>query len=251
MIAKQRMELQGEVLNLEEQAIALVGRDIYEKLIKGYTEKQWGRDCKDLPSFIIRRLPLRFRYDNNYFNDPYQGIPKNGYTQMILNILDGIEVLYGENYLTKPEFWQKQAKYIVYTGAIDEFYRYQYGNLEYRSLRFETKVLAEENYQGGAVMNYTDRETPFTRIIEHKHFAFFESPTTVVTWEYPEEWKVGMDAYYPINNAKNSILYSQYRALADKEENLIFGGRLGEYKYYDMWQVVRNALDRTKNLLIY
>jgi len=241
----------GEPQNLEEQALSLVGTDVYEKLVKGYTEKQWGRDCRELPSFIIRRLPLRFTYDNNYFNDPYQGIPVDGYTAMAEKLLDGCEVRCGisyEDYLAanadkdpaKRESWGR----LVYTGMIDAYYAYCYGPLEYRSLRFDTQVLAEEdNFQGNAVVNYTEREIPYTRVIEHKHFTFGKGKGTVITYEYPAEWHVGEEPYYPVNDEKNAALYEKYAALAKRESNVIFGGRLGQYKYYDMDKVIRSALD--------
>ncbi len=233
--------------NLEEQALSMVGRDVYEKLVKGYTEKQWGRDCKDLPSFIIKRLPLRFRYDNNYFNDRFQGIPMDGYTNMISSMLEGIEVRLGVDYLEHREELDALCEHVIYTGAIDEFYGYSLGVLEYRMVRFETEVLDEENYQGNAVVNYTEREVPYTRIIEHKHFAFGTQPKTVISREYPAEWTRGKEPYYPINNDVNMNLYQKYKELSEKEEKVIFGGRLGEYKYYDMDKVIRSAfccLDR-------
>ena len=224
--------------NLEEQAISLIGKDIYEKLIKGYTEKQWGRDAKELPSFIIKRLPVRFTYDNNYFNDRYQGIPIGGYTKIIEKMLEGIEVRLNSNFFDKREEYENIADKIVFTGMIDEYYNYCFGKLEYRSLRFETEVLAEENYQGNAVVNYTEREIPYTRIIEHKHFEYGQQEKTVITREYPSEWKEGDEPYYPVNNEKNNELYQKYKELADNEEKVIFGGRLGEYKYYDMDKVI-------------
>lgn len=247
-IAEQRKEIAGEPQNLEEQAISLVGRDIYEKLIKGYTEKQWGRDCKDLPSFIIKRLPVRLTFDNNYFNALYQGIPMGGYTRMVERMLDGIEVKLGVNYLDGKDFWDKQAKKIIYTGPIDAYFHYSLGNLEYRSVRFENELLDRPNFQGNAAVNYTDRETPWTRIIEHKWFEFGKDengndlPKTVISREYSSEWNPGDEPYYPVNDDKNGKLYAQYKALADEEENVIFGGRLGEYKYYDMDQVIDKAL---------
>lgn len=228
--------------NLEEQAISLIGKDIYEKLIKGYTEKQWGRDAKDLPSFIIKRLPVRFTYDNNYFNDRYQGIPIGGYTKIIEKILEGIEVRLNSNFFDKREEYENIADKIVFTGMIDEYYNYCFGKLEYRSLKFETEVLSEENYQGNAVVNYTEREIPYTRIIEHKHFEYGQQEKTVITREYPIEWKEGDEPYYPVNNERNNELYLKYKELADKEEKVIFGGRLGEYKYYDMDRVIINSL---------
>lgn len=229
--------------NLEEQALSLVGRDVYEKLIKGYTEKQWGRDCKELPAFIIKRLPLRFVYDNNYFNDRYQGIPIGGYTAIIEKMLEGIEVRTGTDYFDFIRDNKNIARKTIFTGMIDEYYRYCYGPLQYRSVRFETEVLDCENYQGNAVVNYTDREVPYTRIIEHKHFEFGKQPKTVISREYSSEWKQGMEPYYPVNNEENNALYEKYRELADKESNVIFGGRLGQYKYYDMDKVIAAALE--------
>ncbi len=238
-----------EPRNLEEQAISLVGRDIYEKLVKGYTEKQWGRDCRDLPAFIIRRLPVRFTFDNNYFNALYQGIPSGGYTRMIENMLDGIEIRTGVDYLKNREEYNAITEKIIYTGAIDEYFGFSLGALGYRSLRFETETLDTPNYQGNAVVNYTDRETPFTRIIEHKWFEFGkdargnEIPKTVITREYSAEWKPGDEPYYPVNDEKNTALYIKYKELTDKEKNVIFGGRLGQYKYYDMDQVIAEAMN--------
>ena len=229
--------------NLEEQAISLVGRDIFEKLVKGYTEKQWGRDCKDLPAFIIKRLPVRLTFDNNYFNALYQGIPMGGYTKMVENLLDGIEVRLNVDYLQNKAELDAIADRVVYTGAIDAYFGYQLGTLEYRSVRFETEVLDMPNFQGNAAVNYTDRETPWTRIIEHKWFEFGTQPKTVISREYSSEWKPGDEPYYPVNDEKNGALYQQYKALADKEEKVIFGGRLGEYKYYDMDAVIASALD--------
>lgn len=229
--------------NLEEQALSLVGRDVYEKLIKGYTEKQWGRDCRELPAFIIRRLPLRFVYDNNYFNDRYQGIPIGGYTAIIEKMLEGIEVRTGTDYFDFTRDNKDIARKTIFTGMIDEYYGYCYGPLQYRSVRFETEVLDCENYQGNAVVNYTDREVPYTRIIEHKHFEFGKQPKTVISREYSSEWKQGMEPYYPVNNEENNALYEKYRELADKESNVIFGGRLGQYKYYDMDKVIAAALE--------
>ncbi len=238
----------GEPHNLEEQAISLVGRDVYEKLIKGYTEKQWGRNCKELPSFIIKRLPLRFVYDNNYFNDPYQGIPKGGYTQIAEKLLEGIPVLLNTEY---SQFMSEKGDHtfgkILYTGMIDAFYDYRFGALEYRSLRFEEEVLENcDNYQGNAVVNYTEREVPYTRIIEHKHFEFGTQKGTVITREYPAVWEKGDEPYYPINNENNNILYQKYKELADREGNVIFGGRLGQYQYFDMDKVIRSALNMVK-----
>ena len=244
IIASQIADLNiTEPKNLEEQALSLVGKDVYEKLIKGYTEKQWGRDCKDLPSFIIKRLPLRFIYDNNYFNDRYQGIPIGGYTKIVEKMLDGIEVRLNTNYLDNREEFDAMADKIVYTGMIDQFYDYKLGVLEYRSVRFETEELPMENYQGNAVVNYTEREVPYTRIIEHKHFEFGKQPTTIISREYSSEWKKGDEPYYPVNNDKNNALYQQYQELADKEHKVIFGGRLGGYKYYDMDKVIAAALE--------
>ena len=258
IIAKQTGEFAGITpQNLEEQALQLAGRDVYEKLVKGYTEKQWGRDCKDLPAFIIRRLPLRFTYDNNYFNDRFQGIPEGGYTQIVEKLLEDIPVLTGvslQEYQTanaartadEQDSWDR----LLYTGMIDEYYHYRLGTLEYRSLRFETEELPEEdNYQGNAVVNYTEREVPYTRIIEHKHFEFQTGEGTVITREYPATWKKGDEPYYPINDEKNGALYAQYAELAKKEANVLFGGRLGQYKYYDMYKVIRSALDMVKEEL--
>ena len=244
MIEKQKAEARFEdPKNLEEQAISLVGRDIYEKLVKGYTEKQWGRDCKDLPAFIIKRLPVRFTYDNNYFNDRYQGIPERGYTDMVANMLDGIEVKTGADYLKEREAYRRLAKKVIYTGALDEYFDYCYGNLEYRMVRFEQETLDTDNFQGNAVVNYTEREIPYTRIIEHRHFyRGINSDKTVISKEYPAEWHPGEEPYYPINDEKNAELYAKYRELADREEGVIFGGRLGEYKYYDMDKVIASAL---------
>lgn len=235
--------------NLEEQAISLVGTDIYEKLVKGYTEKQWGRDCKDLPAFIIKRLPVRFTFDNNYFNALYQGIPVDGYTQMVSNMLDGIEVRLNTDYLQNKKELDALAHKVVYTGPIDAYFGYCLGHLEYRSVRFETQVLDMPNYQGNAVVNYTDRETPFTRIIEHKHFAFGTQPKTVISREYSSEWHPGDEPYYPVNDEKNSALYTKYAALADAEKHVLFGGRLGQYKYYDMDAVIAAALDAAAKAL--
>ena len=227
--------------NLEEQAISLVGTDIYEKLIKGYTEKQWGRDCKDLPSFIIKRLPVRYTYDNNYFNAIYQGIPIGGYTKMVENMLEGIKVFTNTDYFEAKDELGEFGK-VVFTGPIDAYFDYKLGALEYRSVRFETETIDTPNFQGNAVVNYTDRETPWTRIIEHKFFEFGEQPKTVISREYSSEWKLGDEPYYPVNDEKNAALYAQYKELADAEPNVIFGGRLGEYKYYDMDKVIEAAL---------
>ena len=238
-----------EPKNLEEQAISLVGTDIYEKLIKGYTQKQWGRPCTELPSFIIKRLPVRLTFDNNYFNALYQGIPVGGYTKMVANLLDGIEVKLGVDYFENKAGYDAMAEKVVYTGAIDAYFDYKLGELEYRSVRFETEVLDMPNYQGNAAVNYTDAESPYTRIIEHKWFEFGKDangndlPKTVISREYSSEWKLGDEPYYPVNDEKNGALYAQYKELADKEENIIFGGRLGEYKYYDMDAVIASALD--------
>ena len=230
--------------NLEEQAINLVGVDIYEKLIKGYTEKQWGRPCTELPAFIIKRLPVRLTYDNNYFNALYQGIPVGGYTAMVAKMLEGVEVRLGQDYLADKTSWDALADKVVYTGPIDAYFAYKLGVLEYRSVRFETEVLNETNYQGNAVVNYTDAETPYTRVIEHKHFEFGTQEKTVISREYSAEWKLGDEPYYPVNDEKNSALYAKYKELAAGEENVIFGGRLGEYQYYDMEKVVAVALNR-------
>ena len=238
-----------EITNLEEQAISLVGRTIYERLVKGYTEKQWGRDCKDLPSFIIKRLPLRFEYNNNYFNDIYQGIPIGGYTKLVENIIGDIEVKLNEDYLKNKDYWNKQAKNIIYTGAIDEFYDYKFGELEYRSLKFEVERIEKEFYQKNCVINYTEREVPYTRIIEHKYFENDQSPVTRITKEYPSDYKKGMEKFYPVNDEKNNSLYKQYEELAAKENNIIFGGRLGKYKYYDMDDVIAEALKDSEIIL--
>ena len=249
-IAQQRREITGEPRNLEEQAISLVGRDIYEKLIKGYTEKQWGRDCKDLPAFIIKRLPVRLTFDNNYFNALYQGIPMGGYTKMVANMLEGIEVRLNTDYLEHKEELDALAEKVVYTGPIDAYFGYRLGYLQYRSVRFETETLDSPNFQGNAAVNYTDRETPFTRIIEHKWFQFGKDdngndvPKTIISREYSSEWKPGDEPYYPVNDAANGELYGKYKALADREPNIIFGGRLGEYKYYDMDAVILSAMER-------
>ena len=235
--------------NLEEQAISLVGTDIYEKLIKGYTGKQWGRPCTELPAFIIRRLPVRFTYDNNYFNALYQGIPVGGYTQMVANMLGDTEVRLGVDYLQNKAGLDSLAEKVVYTGPVDAYFGYRLGALQYRSVRFETETLDIDNYQGNAVVNYTDSETPYTRIIEHKHFEFGTQEKTVISREYSQEWSVGDEPYYPVNDDKNSALYAQYKELADKEENVIFGGRLGEYKYYDMDAVIASALEMSRKEL--
>ena len=254
-IEEQRKEIVGEPQNLEEQAISLIGRDIFEKLVKGYTEKQWGRDCKDLPAFIIKRLPVRLTFDNNYFNALYQGIPMGGYTKLIENLLEGIEVRLNIDYLEQKEELDTLAEKVVYTGPIDAYFGYKLGTLEYRSVRFETELLDMPNFQGNAAVNYTDRETPWTRIIEHKWFEFGKDaegndlPKTVISREYSSEWKPGDEPYYPVNDAKNSALNAQYKALADQEEKVIFGGRLGEYKYYDMDATIAAALDMAEKQL--
>lgn len=243
IIAKQIKELDiKEPKNLEEQALSLVGQDVYQKLIKGYTEKQWGRDCKDLPSFIIKRLPLRFVYDNNYFNDRFQGIPIGGYTPIVEKMLEGCDVLLNTDYFEYRKAHPDIADKVVYTGMLDKYFDYKLGVLEYRSVRFEHERLDTDNYQGNAVVNYTEREVPYTRIIEHKHFEFGTQPTTVISKEYPSEWKLGDEPYYPVNDKKNEELANGYRELAAKEENVIFGGRLGEYRYYDMDKVIEAAL---------
>ena len=244
IIEKQIEELNiTEPQNLEEQALSLVGTDVYEKLIKGYTEKQWGRDCKELPAFIIKRLPLRFTYDNNYFNDRYQGIPIGGYTKIVEKMLEGSDVLLDTDYFEFIKDNEGIADKVLFTGMIDEYFDYCYGELEYRSLRFETEELEQENYQGNAVVNYTEYEIPYTRIIEHKHFEFGKQEKTVISREYSSEWKVGMEPYYPVNNEQNNKLFEEYRKLADQEKNVIFGGRLGNYKYYDMDKVIEAALE--------
>jgi UDP-galactopyranose mutase len=232
--------------NLEEQALSLVGPDVYHKLIKGYTEKQWGRPATELPAFIIKRLPVRFTYDNNYFKDKYQGIPIGGYNLLIDGLLKGIEVITNVDYFKEKENWDKKAKQIVFTGKIDEYYNYQFGKLNYRSLKFDHETLDIENYQGNAVINYNEREVPYTRIIEHKHFEFGTQPKTIITKEYPQEWDDSKEPYYPINDTKNGDLFNKYKKMAQKEENVIFGGRLAEYRYYDMHQVIASALKRTK-----
>lgn len=235
--------------NLEEQALSLAGKDVYEKLIKGYTEKQWGRDCKELPAFIIKRLPFRFTYNNNYFNDSYQGIPIGGYTRMVEKMLEGIEVRLNVDFLKEREIYESIAGRIVYTGMIDQYYDYKLGVLEYRSVRFETEKLDCDNYQGNAVFNYTDREVPYTRIIEHKHFEFGNQPVTIISREYSSEWHKGDEPYYPVNDDKNNSLYEQYKEMALNENKVVFGGRLGGYKYYDMDKTVSAALDMTRELL--
>lgn len=254
-IDRQKAEIKGEPKNLEEQAISLVGRDIYEKLVKGYTEKQWGRKATELPAFIINRLPVRLVYDNNYFNDKYQGIPVGGYTKIIEKMLDGIEVRLNTDFFKNKAELSALANKVLFTGMIDQYYNYKYGELEYRSLRFETEDLPNiSNYQGNAVVNYTEYEVPYTRIIEHKHFEFgcqggYETKHTVITREYPAKWKKGDEPYYPMNDSKNNELFAKYKALADKEENVIFGGRLGMYKYFDMHNVIAEALSCAKENL--
>ena len=250
-IASQRAEIRGEPRNLEEQAISLVGQDIYEKLVKGYTEKQWGRSCTDLPAFIIKRLPVRLTFDNNYFNALYQGIPIGGYTKLVERMLEGVEVRLNTDYLAHKAELDALAEKVIYTGPIDAYFGYRLGALEYRSVRFETELLDMPNFQGNAVVNYTDRETPWTRIIEHKWFEFGKDgqgndlPKTVISREYSSEWRVGDEPYYPVNDAKNGALYSRYKELATAEKDIIFGGRLGEYKYYDMDQVIVAALEQS------
>ena len=248
IIEEQRKEIEGEPQNLEEQAISLVGRDVYEKLVKEYTEKQWGRDCKDLPAFIIKRLPVRFTFDNNYFNDTYQGIPIGGYNKLIEGLLEGIETKTGVDYFDNREYWNSVAEKIVFTGRIDEFYDFRFGKLDYRTVRFETETLDKPDYQGNAVVNYTSHEQPYTRIIEHKHFEMFgddvtKCPKTVISREYSTEWKEGLEPFYPVNDEKNNQLYLKYKALADREKYVTFGGRLAEYKYYDMAPVINKALN--------
>ena len=248
--AMEKLQAEGvkEPRNLEEQALLLVGNDIYEKLIKGYTEKQWGRKCSDLPAFIIKRLPVRLVYDNNYFNDSYQGIPIGGYNKLIDGLLDGIEVKTGVDFFENRSYWESLAEKIVFTGKIDEYYGYRFGKLEYRTVRFEQETMDIPNYQGNAVVNYTDREVPYTRVIEHKHFemfgnAVYDCPKTVVSKEYSTEWTEGMEPYYPVNDEKNNALYAKYKVLADKEQNVHFGGRLAEYKYYDMAPIVEKVME--------
>lgn len=254
-IQEQRREITGTPRNLEEQAISLVGRDIFEKLVKGYTEKQWGRDCKDLPAFIIKRLPVRLTFDNNYFNALYQGIPIGGYTGLVERLLEGIEVRLNTDYLADKANLDALADKVVYTGPIDAYFDYRLGYLEYRSVRFETELLDMPNFQGNAAVNYTDRATPWTRIIEHKWFEFGKDengndlPKTVISREYSSEWKPGDEPYYPVNDERNGALYQQYKALADQESKVLFGGRLGEYKYYDMDRVIESALDRAAEVL--
>ena len=249
-IAEQASEMKGKTpKNLEEQAISLVGRDIYEKLIKGYTEKQWGRDCTELPPSIIKRLPARLTFDNNYFNDRYQGIPIGGYTKMIEKMFEGCDIQLDTDFFDDKEKWLSIADKVIYTGTIDKFFDYQFGELEYRSLKFETEKLDIENYQGNAVVNYTEREIPYTRIIEHKHFEYGTQPTTIITREYPSNWKQGDEPYYAVNDERNSTLYAKYKELADKQDKVIFGGRLGMYKYFDMDDTIIAALELSKGLL--
>lgn len=250
--AKEAMEANGAKgpRNLEEQALLLVGRDIYEKLVKGYTEKQWGRKCTDLPAFIIRRLPVRLVYDNNYFNDKYQGIPEGGYNKLIEGLLEGVETRTDANFFADRTYWESLADKIVFTGPLDEFYGYRFGKLNYRTVRFEQEILDTPNYQGNAVVNYTDAAIPYTRIIEHKHFemfgqAVYDCPATVISREYSTEWEDGMEPYYPVNDADNTALCLKYKALADTEQNVLFGGRLAEYKYYDMAPIIENVLQNT------
>lgn len=247
--AVREMQSQGvsEPRNLEEQALTLIGKDIYERLIKGYTEKQWGRKCSELPAFIIKRLPVRFVFDNNYFNDRYQGIPVGGYNKLVDELLRGCDILTNTDYFANREHWESIACKTVFTGKIDEFYQYRFGKLQYRTVRFEQKTFDQPNYQGNAVVNYTHRDIPYTRVIEHKHFEMFgnevqQCPKTVVSWEYSTEWKDGMEPYYPVNDEQNNALYEQYKSLAEKEENVIFGGRLAEYKYYDMAPIVEKVM---------
>lgn len=253
--AIEQMKADGvsEPRNLEEQALTLIGKDIYEQLIKGYTEKQWGRPCSELPAFIIRRLPVRLTFDNNYFNDTYQGIPIGGYNKLIDGLLDGIEVKLNTDFFANREHWESIADKIIFTGKIDEFYNYCFGKLEYRTVRFETEVLDNPNWQGNAVVNYTSAEIPFTRIIEHKHFeifgnAVYDNPKTVISREYSTEWKDGLEPFYPVNDEKNQIIYSKYKALAENEQNIIFGGRLAEYKYYDMAPIIARVFNIFNNI---
>ena len=242
IIDSQKSEIKGEPRNLEEKAISLVGRDVYEKLVKGYTEKQWGRTCDQLPASIIRRLPFRLTYNNNYFRDRYQGIPIGGYTQIIGKMLEGSDVILNEDFTADPEKFRSQAKRVIYTGPIDEYFGYCFGPLEYRALKFETEHLETDNYQGVAVVNYTDAETPYTRIIEHKHFEFGEQPTTIITREYPIDWELGTEPYYPINDEKNQALYEKYVAKAHEDRDIVFAGRLGGYAYTDMQDTIKAAL---------
>ena len=248
-IDEEKKEIKGIPQNLEEQAISLIGRTIYEKLIKGYTEKQWNRKCTELPAFIIKRLPVRMTYDNNYFNDRYQGIPIGGYTKLVEKMLEDIEVKLEEDFILKREYYKKIAKKIVYTGAIDEYFDFKEGELEYRSLKFDTRILECNNFQGNAVVNYTGDTEKYTRVIEHKHFEFGNQEKTVVTYEYPDDYEKGKEAYYCINDEKNNMIYEKYKKLAEKEENVIFGGRLAEYKYYDMDDVIKASMDRARKEL--
>jgi len=248
-IEQERKIIKTTPKNLEEQAISLVGKTIYEKLIKEYTEKQWNRECKKLPPFIIKRLPVRFTYNNDYFNDKYEGIPIGGYTQMIERMLDGIEVKLGIDYFDKRDYYQKIAKTIIYTGALDEYFGYSLGELEYRSLKFDTRILNCDNFQGNAVINYTSKDVKYTRIIEHKHFENSNTEKTVITYEYPVDYQTGMEKFYPINDDKNNALAEKYHKLADKEKKVIFGGRLAEYKYYDMDDVIKRAMDVYHNIV--
>lgn len=248
MIEKQKSEIKGEPQNLEEQAISLVGRDVYEKLVKGYTEKQWGRDCTELPAFIIKRLPVRFIYDNNYFNDLYQGIPIGGYNLLINKLFEGAEICTGVDFLKDKENYMAMGRQVIYTGAIDAYYDYCFGKLEYRTVRFETEVLDTDNYQGVAVVNYTDRETPYTRVIEHKHFEFGNQEKTVISKEYSTDWQEGMEPYYPVNDEKNQKLYQKYETKAKEDKQVRFGGRLGQYKYYDMDKVMEAAFEMWDDL---
>ena len=255
IIDEQKKEITGEPANLEEQAISLVGRDIYEKLVKGYTEKQWGRSCADLPAFIIKRLPVRMTYDNNYFNALYQGIPIGGYTKLIENLLEGADIRLNTDYLKEKDVLDQVAEKVIYTGAIDEYFDYRFGALEYRSVKFETEVLESSNFQGNAVVNYTDRDIPWTRIIEHKWFEFGKDeegnviPGTVISKEYSSEWRMGDEPYYPVNDKRNAELYAKYKELSNKEKKTVFGGRLGEYKYYDMDQVVEASLKKAEEII--
>ena len=249
-IENEKEEMKGKTpKNLEQQAISLVGRTIYEKLIKGYTEKQWNRDCKDLPAFIIKRLPVRFTYDNNYFNDKYQGIPMGGYTRLVEKMLEGIEIKLNSDFFDDIEYYKSIAKKIIYTGPIDEYFNYSLGKLEWRSLKFDTQILNVNNYQGNAVVNYTGHEVKYTRIIEHKHFEYGNQPKTIITYEYPIDYEEGMEKYYTINDEKNNKLAEEYKKLAKQESNVIFGGRLAEYKYYDMDDVIKSAFEAYKNEL--
>lgn len=251
IIDRQKAGIVGEPKNLEEQAIRLVGVDLYEKLVKGYTEKQWGRDCKDLPAFIIKRLPVRYTYDNNYFDDLYQGIPIGGYNVLIDKLFQGCDIECGSDYLEQKGRYDSLGETVVYTGTLDSYFNYCFGKLEYRSLRFETEVKETDNFQGVAVVNYTDRETPYTRIIEHKHFEFGTQPKTVITREYPAGWQEGKEPYYPVNDEKNQQLYEKYAALAKREQGVVFGGRLAEYKYYDMDKVIESALTQAGKYGLY